>query len=78
MALGAIGYSIMPRVADVPSYYISLSGVFLMYIALGELQFELWIKQRSIENRDVIIIGYRAISRFAMAIIFSASIAIIG
>ncbi len=77
IAGAAIIYSIMARGGELPSYWIPLSAVYLLYVALGELQLELWIKQQEIIDRDTLIIGYKAISRFAMAIVFCAAITMI-
>jgi len=73
----AIIYSILARGGAVPSYWIPLSGFYLLYVALGELQLELWIKQQEIIKRDAIIVGYKAISRCAMIVVFCAAIIMI-
>jgi hypothetical protein len=76
-AIAAVAFSMLPRVADFPTHFIALSGAYFVFLALGELQFELWIKQRQVPNRDVVIIGYRTISRLAMYLVFLASLAIL-
>ncbi|WP_422000368.1 hypothetical protein [Roseovarius mucosus] len=73
-AAAAIIFSILARRGEVSAQWLPLSGFYLMFVALGELQFELWMKQQDMSNRDAIIIGYRAISRFAMAMVFIATI----
>jgi hypothetical protein len=77
IAIAAVAFSMLPRVANYPTHFFALSGAYFAYVALGELQFELWIKQRQVPNRDVVMIGYRTISRLAMFLVFCSALAIL-
>jgi hypothetical protein len=57
-----------------PGYLVAFSGLLVAYLALGELTLDLWLptecKQR---NEHVVLVGYKVISRLAMATIFLAA-----